>query len=300
MTDITAVFLAVLAAAVMARPGKAGTRLAPQVKNSLPNIIGTVVSKPLRFFELPALKAASNDLQQPGPWPAAAAAFAADVARNPNDLAGWVGLYQANPDRWAADEPELVAQVKARAPDATAVFRLAALRYYRAQAHTDDPKHKLELAAAARLFLRSWRLAREPMAGFMLLENIQFFGPFDLVPQYDAVFGKLQTNLLQELSSELMGADAYRAYVRAKKFALDADPPPAKMTPRGNWTMLCCLLRWWIPPAKHYVYYLAPHQPGHHHVVFLSREAPLTHQMVLDRRYYGKWLQELGAKVPVY
>ena len=263
-------------------------------------VAGYMLRQHMRQFEAPALAVASDDLITLGPGPDSANAFAAATNRRPGDLAAWAGLYQADPSRWALDEPRLAAQAKRKDASAVSIFRLAALRYYRAQADFDNPGKRKLLVGSGLLFLRAWRLDHQPMAGFMLWQNLLYTDPGDpSLPGSDEL-ARAEGRVLSRLASLLMGPEAYRVYLRAKQFHLDADPPPAKMTPRENWRMLCCLLRIYIPPAKNWQDYLAPSQPDPNVRVYLSREVPLTHQMVLDRRYYGKWLMELGAKVPVY
>ncbi|MDE2125156.1 MAG: hypothetical protein KGJ62_01030 [Armatimonadetes bacterium] len=175
-------------------------------------------------------------------------AFAAATVRNPYDLAAWVGLYQADPDRRTADEPALVLQVRAKNPAPTALFRLEALRYYRAQMQFDHPLKDPMLISSMVLLLRAWRLAHQPMAGLLLWENMMFVGPgVPGAPESSQFGGANEANLVPELEAVLMRPDAYRVYLRDKKFHLDADPPPAKMTPKQNCRMLCWLLWVFIP-----------------------------------------------------
>lgn len=158
-----------------------------------------------------------------------------ELVQHPNSLAAYIGLMQAEPERWADEIKRLQKNISQRVdkhqePEPADLFKLGTLRYYQ-WGQEPPPPHNQKLVTEARLLLRrAWQHDHSPVIGLMLGETLNI-GDFPSDPLFKGLNVK---TINQQLVQELAGPRAYTQYVHAKASIWNANPPSVSLVPDQN------------------------------------------------------------------
>lgn len=164
-----------------------------------------------------------------------ALALQRELSQDPSSLAGYVGLMQAEPERWPTEIKRLWGEVAKQSanqqvPKPTDLFKLGTLLYYQWGQQPAPPQNKQQLAEAQTLLAHAWRNDHAPIIGLMLGEMLGV----EAASSNPSVKGLSTKTIAQDLLKELCGPQAYRQYLHAQKSSWDEEPPAVFLVPAKN------------------------------------------------------------------
>ena len=161
-----------------------------------------------------------------------------ELAENPGSLPAYVGLMQAEPERWPGEIKKLQEKIARQRvihedPAPADLFKLGTLLYYQREHGPILPPHpgldKQELEART-LLEEAWGHDNTPIIGLMLMESLITAG------QSSAPANKKMTLvvILRQLVKNLAGPRIYAEYLRAESDNWESEPPSVARVPKKN------------------------------------------------------------------
>lgn len=165
----------------------------------------------------------------------AAPALQRELSQYPGSLSAYVGLMQAESERWPVEIKRLRGEVAKQsanhqAPDPTDLFKLGTLLHYHWGQQPAPPQNRQQLAEAQTLLAHAWHGNHAPIIGLMLGEMLSV----EAASSDPLVKGLSTKTIGQELLQKLCGPQAYVQYLRAQKSSWDKEPPAVSLIPTGN------------------------------------------------------------------
>lgn len=158
-----------------------------------------------------------------------------ELTQYPGSLAAYVGLMQAQPERWPTEIKHLRGDVAKQSanlqpPNPSDLFKLGTLLHYQWGQQLAPPRNKQQLAEAQTLVARAWHGDHAPIIGLMLGEMLSV----EAASSDPSVRGLSTKTIGPQLLQELCGRQAYAQYLHAQKLSWDEKPPIASLTPKEN------------------------------------------------------------------
>ena len=164
---------------------------------------------------------------------AAVSGLEQELQRDPDSLAAYVGLMQADPQRWQGETRRLTKPAN--------LFKLGTLLFYqwgRQPIPTHPPIDNHLLVEAQAMLGQAWQSNHSPIIGLMLGDALTT-GTFS----NDVSLQKLNANKIdQQLIKDLAGPRAYAQYVIARKNGWKTKFPAVALIPAKNIRLLLAVV----------------------------------------------------------
>ncbi len=251
---------------------------------SMPIAYGWVSQSQLSDFAPERLQKPCDLLQQRH-LAAAAVGFERELTTNPNSLAAYVGLVQANPAVWPAMRKRLEADVAAHrdGTDADTEFKLGTLLFYEWGQLPPVPSNAL-LIRSQTLLTQAWQQRPLPIEGMMLIDTLSI-GKVSTYPPLRRLNAPIITG---QLIATLGGNKTYTLYAQARKKNWQTQPPPVRLVPSTNIKPLIAVVRYLKSFSNNRVSY---GKVINGKTVFVDQ--PYTSPELAEQEYTASWLSSL-------
>lgn len=158
-----------------------------------------------------------------------------ELAQHPDSLSAYVGLMQADPERWSDEVKRLqveIAQQRAsrQNPEPDDLFKLGTLLYYQWGQQPSPPRNQQPLTEAQKLLAEAWHRNPVPIIGILLSETLSI----TRASSEPALKGLDTVTINHKLIKELAGSRVYAQYLRAQNSVWNMEAPAVSLVPTQN------------------------------------------------------------------
>ena len=254
---------------------------------------GWVYASQLSDFS-PAQYRDSYALLSEGRLAEAALGLQQELAKHPNSLAAYVGLMQAEPDRWQREIDRLQAKIAQQREHhqeaaATDLFKLGTLLFYqreRGPTISGQPRFDKQEIEARALLAQAWSSSHAPVIGLMFIDMLVTAGfTSNSTSKPPTAIG-----VGQQMLEELAGPEAFSQYLNAQKSVWNTEPPSVSLVPKKNLLPLIAVMA--------SVLSIYEQRSGTLKVIDgkpKMTDFPVPNSQIAHERYLEKWYDNLVA-----
>lgn len=244
-------------------------------------IAGRVDLLQLSAFATNDLDSACDQLLK-GDYQNAANTFRNAYNKDPQNLAAFIGMIQANPSEWNHDIDSLQLPYKQNPNNAVTLFKLGALYFYRGEVEyvtVAGKSGERDILQGIKMLRIAWSKQENPIIGLLYAQSFELLTPTRAMT-YDVV---------DKLILKEAGRKVYNKYIKSKHSGWSGNPPDINAVPKGNLKLLCGLIR--LDKSAYLVRF------GNGSMIngkMVVKYTPLSSYQLRAKRYLDKWIEILN------